>query len=136
MSLVDRNNCQKSFDFISAFAYVLQEKNVSWLRLIWLTLYIPINVCVTSADRIKCVINYDFYRTVFGVALSSIIIMSTATLSSVHCLLVLNKRRHKVPFSTTFVRSTLWGQKLHPYYFCANFVKPQNIFIIFGTQIL
>jgi len=64
-------------------------------------------VCVTSADRIKCVINYDFYITVFGVALSSIIIISTATLSSVNCLLVLNKRRHKVPFSTTFVRSTL-----------------------------
>jgi len=24
-------------------------------------------------------------------------------------------------------------KKMHPYYFCHNFVKPHNIFIIFGT---
>ena len=28
------------------------------------------------------------------------------------------------------------AKKLHPYYFCNNFVKPHNIFIIFVTQIL
>jgi len=32
--------------------------------------------------------------------------------------------------------STLCGKKIAPYYFCNNFVKPHNIFIIFGTQIL
>ena len=30
---------------------------------------------------------------------------------------------------------TIWAKKMHPFYFCTNFVKPPHISIIFGTQI-
>jgi len=63
------------------------------------TYSIDINVCVTSVEHIKCAINDGFYRAVFDVALllcCIILYYLAATLSPVHCLLVLANKRHHI----------------------------------------